>query len=713
MVIIKNDFYFFRGLRKMNSNFHEEYMKEKSYLEYVFTNLNKELNLYLERRKEISQVIIDYRKKFIEEYRDDDDKIIEYFDHENHKNEQIFNTVEKRIREFLSLKKSPYFGKIKILEDGVEEDFYIGSYGFDIGEEIPLIVDWRAPISSLFYQGKLGEVKYTLPSKEDVFVNLIKRRQFLIKNGEIISMFDSEVDIKDEFLKEMLSIKASDKLKNIVQTIQSNQDKIIRIDKNKAVVINGVAGSGKTSIALHRIAYLLYNYRDYFKDKVLILCPNKIFMEYISMVLPSLGEYGGVFSYTSEDFIYLSMNEDLNFNSYDNHMEKVLNCPKYLEEFVFKGSKEMKVKIDEFLSYVEKNINLGGSIYFRDIEIISSDEINRLFYESFKSRVLEVRVDLIRRRILDRINKVRNKLVYEVVSKYENMNIEEDMINHYDMLRKNEIYEIVSEAMEIKSSLRYLKLESPYELYKEFYEEFFLKDLKELDFSDLILIKYIHLKMFNVKRDRDFKLVVIDEAQDFSYMFYEVIKEFTKASSYIIVGDLNQSIIKFKENFLHSTEIFKNKIYMIMEDSYRSTKNIIEYSKKYLSENVSINSIREGKDVKILECCKDDFKGVIQKIISDFRSSGNSNMGILVRDKTYLEKTYDMIKDLCYIKVIDNEDHVYSDNGIFLTTVYFSKGLEFDSVIVLDEGFDNNILYVMLTRGMHEVTHIKLKNVIH
>lgn len=692
----------------MDNNFNEEYIKEKSYLEYVFTHLNRELNIYLERRKEISDIIVDYRKKFIEEYRDDDDKIIEYFDHENHKNEQIFNTIERRIREFLSLKKSPYFGKIKIKDD-VEESFYIGSYGFDIGEEIPLIVDWRAPISSLFYQGKLGEVSYILPSKEEVITNLIERRQFLIKNGEIISMFDSEVDIKDEFLKEMLSFKSSDKLKNIVQTIQSKQDKIIRVDKNKAVVINGVAGSGKTSVALHRIAYLLYNHRDYFKDKVLILCPNKIFMEYISMVLPSLGEYGGVFSYTSEDFIYLSMNEDLNFNSYDNHMEKVLNDSEYLEEFIFKGSMEMKDKIDEFLSYVEENINLGGSIYFREEEIISSDEINRLFYESFKSRVLEVRVDLIRRRIIDRINKVRNKLVYEVVNKYKNMNIEEDMINHYDMLKKNEIYDIVYEAMEIKSSLSHLKLESPYELYREFYEEFFLKDLRELDFSDLILIKYIHLKMFNVKRERDFKLVVIDEAQDFSYMFYEVIKEYTRASSYVIVGDLNQSIVKFKENFLESTEIFENKFYMTMEDSYRSTRNIIEYSKKYLTENVSINGVREGEEVKTLECSENELRNVMGEIISNFKSRNNLNIGILVRDKNSLKKVYELIKDLHYIKVIDNEDHVYSDNGIFLTTVYFSKGLEFDSVVVLDENFNDNILYIMLTRGMHEVTHIKLK----
>ena len=340
----------------MDKNLNEEYLKEKEYLDNVFIHLNNEINNYLNRRKEVSDVIVEYRRKFVEEYRDDDDKVIEYFDHENHKNEQIFNNIEKRIKEFLYLKKSPYFGKISICEDGVEEKFYIGAYGFDVGYDVPLIIDWRAPIASLFYQGKLGRVSYIIPSKEEIFVELLERRQFLIKNGKIISMFDSEIDVKDEFLKEMLSLKASNKLKNIVQTIQSNQDKIIRADKNKCIVINGVAGSGKTSVALHRVAYLLYNFRDYFKDRVLILCPNKIFMEYISSVLPSLGEYGGVYSFTSEDFIYLNLNQELNFNSYDNHMEMILNDFDYLEEFKFKGTSHMKEKIDDFLKYVEVSV---------------------------------------------------------------------------------------------------------------------------------------------------------------------------------------------------------------------------------------------------------------------------------------------------------------------------------------------------------------------
>lgn len=686
-----------------------DYEIEKKYLDNVLGYLNDKLSEYIENRKDISDSIVEYRKKFIEEYRDDDDRIIDYFDHENYKNEQIFTLIEKKIKEILYLKKTPYFGKIVISEGEEEEKFYIGSYGFDIGLELPLIIDWRAPIASLFYQGRTGELSYKIPSGEEICVSLDERIQFLIRDGKIISMFDSDIDIKDEFLKEMLSLKSSNKLKNIVQTIQVSQDKIIREDRNKSIVINGVAGSGKTSVALHRVAYLLYNFRDYFEDRVLVLCPNKIFMEYISAVLPSLGEYGGVHSYTSEDFIYLSTGGNLNFNSYDSHMEKILNDKGYLDEFKFKGSYDMKCEIDKFISYVEENINLGGDIYFRDELIINYEELNRLFYESFKSRSIDVRINLIRKRIFDKINKVRNMFVRQIKDNYKSMNIDSDMENYYDMLMKNEIYDVVRESSDIKSSLHYLKIESSYELYREFYESYFLKDLGDLDFGDLILIKYIDIKIYRSKKDREYRLVVIDEGQDFSYMFYEVIKMYTESSSYLIVGDLNQSIIKFEDNFTYSTRIFENKKDFEMLDSYRSTRNIIDYSLKYLNNRISVNSIRDGEDVKYFECEYDDIKKILIGSINNLESK---NIGIIVLDKNMINKVYDMIKSNFYIKMITDEDHVYSDNGIFLTTVYFSKGLEFDSVIVIDSGFEDNILYIMLTRAMHDAIHIKIKNVI-
>ncbi len=690
-------------------NLNDEHLIEKQYLDNVINHLDRKIKEYLYRRKEISETIVNYRRKFIEEYRDDDDKVIEYFDHENYGNEKIFNIVEKKIKQLLYLKNSPYFGKIKIEDnESLIEDFYIGSYGFDIGDEVPLIIDWRTPVASLFYQGKLGNFTYTLPSNENVEVNLLERKQFLIKNGSIVSMFNSDIDIKDEFLKEMLSLKSSNRLKSIVKTIQSNQDKIIRLDRNSTVVINGIAGSGKTSIALHRVAYLLYNFRDYFKNRVLILCPNKIFMKYISFVLPSLGEYEGIQSFTGEDFIYLNTYEDLNFSSYETHMEKILNDTVYVEEFKIKGSISVKLELDKFLKHQEENMELSKDIYFNDDLIILGSEINKLFRETFKTRVFGIKVKLIRKKIFDRINKLRNRYVREIICKYENAIIKEDMINYYDMLKRSEIYDLIYEFHKFKSSFNCLNLKSPYELYKDFYESFFCKKLKDLDFSDLILIKYISLRLYGSDRQNEFRLVVIDEAQDFSYMFYEVVRQCTKASSYIIVGDLNQSIIGFEENFVESSAMFNNLNKISLIDSYRSTASIVDYSKKYLIDDICINSIRDGEKVKVVECNFCNVRGIIRDVIHDFDPREDMSIGILVRDKEILYKIYELIKNISYVKLINNEDQVYNNSGIFLTTVYFSKGIEFDYAIVIDNGIENSILYIMLTRAMHGVVHLKM-----
>ncbi len=680
-----------------------DYNVEKKYLEKVLYYLNEKINEYIEKRKEISDIIVDYRKKFIEEYRDDDDKAIDYFDHENYKNEKIFMTIERRIKELLYLKKNPYFGKIIIEDEGDIEEYYIGSYGLDAGFYNPLIVDWRAPISSLFYDGGKGIMSYKVPSSEVIEVNLLDRIQFLIKNEEIISMFNSDTYIKDDFLKEILSLKASDKLKSIVSTIQKNQDKVIREGKNKSIIINGVAGSGKTSIALHRVAYLLYNFRDYFMNKVLILGPNKIFMDYISKVLPTLGEYGGFFYSSVEDFIYLSMDREINFISYDAHMEKILKDKEYKEEFIFKGSSKMKEEIHKFLKYVEDNINFGSDLYFRDELVITLDEITNLFYNSYKSRSLSTRLYLIRKKILGRVNKIRNRFVYEIKNKYKDLKVDDDLRNHYDMLERNEIYDVIRDASFIKSSLHYLNLESPYDLYREFYEEYFYKDLTNLDFSDLLIIKYIDLLTYDVKRDRDYKLVIIDEAQDFSPMFYEVINLLTKSPNYLILGDINQSIIKFDESFIKGCDFLKDPLYIEMKDSYRSTENIINYASKYMENKIEVSSIRKGEEVIYEEIKEDLLKDTLSKYLTE-----DISIGIIVLNKEMLNKVYSLINNR-YIKIIDSEDQVYSDSGIFLTTIYLSKGLEFDSVIVIDNDIPSNLLYIMLTRAMHKGVHIKLK----
>ena len=304
-----------------NLNQEVELAIEESHLGYVIEELKGERLKELEKRIKISNLIIEHRKKTLEAYEDDEDRVAEYFDHESYVMEETFKSIDKTIQEITTLLPSPYFGRIDLREEDCEEDkLYIGRFGVMNKEKFePIIVDWRAPIASTFYNGTLGETTYMSPDGE-VPVNVLLKRQFIIKQEKLKGMFDSAVDVKDEILQSVLSKNSSDKLKDIVMTIQKEQDQIIRRPRNSIVVVNGVAGSGKTTIALHRIAYLLYNNREILKDKMLILGPNYIFMEYIRDVLPTLGE-SGIDQMTFVDFALGFLNFDRDeLMSFDNYM---------------------------------------------------------------------------------------------------------------------------------------------------------------------------------------------------------------------------------------------------------------------------------------------------------------------------------------------------------------------------------------------------------
>ena len=265
-----------------------EFLVEEKKLEEVSNILNEEMLSYINKRKFVTQYILDYRKNAVEEYKDDEDKLIEYFDHERYVKEQAFTTIDKKLKELTILKESPYFGRVTFndLEFDQKDTLYVGRFGVTPeGSYEPVIVDWRAPVASLFYHGSLGEASYTSPDGP-IKCDIEGRRQIIVKKGELKGVFDSAIDVKDDILQMVLSNNSSDKLKDVIMTIQQEQDEIIRKERTSNIVVNGVAGSGKTTIALHRVAYLLYNYRKELEDKVLILGPNGIFMEYISQVLP-------------------------------------------------------------------------------------------------------------------------------------------------------------------------------------------------------------------------------------------------------------------------------------------------------------------------------------------------------------------------------------------------------------------------------------------
>ena len=388
-----------------------ELLMEEENLQNTLDTLNQETLNYIEKRKAIADYILDYRKKYIEEYRDDEDKLIEYFDHERYIKEESYKTIDRKLGEFVKLKESPYFGKVNFIDDDIAESLYIGRYGLTPeGSYDPVVVDWRAPVASLFYKGMLGKTSYKTPNGE-IPVDIIGRRQLMVKKAKLEGFFDSDINIQDEILQMVLSSKSGEKLKDIVNTIQKEQDEIIRSDRSKAVVVNGVAGSGKTTIALHRIAYLLYNYRNQLTDKVLILGPNDIFMDYISEVLPNLGETA-VKNETFLSFAYKEINLQEEVSDITSYLEEVLKGnEKIIDEIKYKSSKEFIDFLDKKANEIEEGYFNIRPVNFLNEEIVSKEEIEELFNIHYKYMPIFRRSQKVKRILISKLKDKRDDAV--------------------------------------------------------------------------------------------------------------------------------------------------------------------------------------------------------------------------------------------------------------------------------------------------------------
>lgn len=699
-----------------------EFLVEEKKLEEVSNILNEEMLSYINKRKFVTQYILDYRKNAVEEYKDDEDKLIEYFDHERYVKEQAFTTIDKKLKELTILKESPYFGRVTFndLEFDQKDTLYVGRFGVTPeGSYEPVIVDWRAPVASLFYHGSLGEASYTSPDGP-IKCDIEGRRQIIVKKGELKGVFDSAIDVKDDILQMVLSNNSSDKLKDVIMTIQQEQDEIIRKERTSNIVVNGVAGSGKTTIALHRVAYLLYNYRKELEDKVLILGPNGIFMEYISQVLPSLGEVG-VKQETFASFALKEMDSELYIMSFDKYLEKILSEDKeFIEDAKYKNSYEIIKDLDKLVKEMDKDyFHVEDVKYFGDL-VISKEEIEEMFNKHYEYMPLFRRSEKIKRIILSKIKDKRDEKVWELNEELrkekEKLTPEELLIeeNNLEFRRKLRIREIVKEVMDSRAKLdSWISREDVLDIYDRFNG-----NKKEYTINDLAPILYLAIKLEGKKATKDYRHVVIDEAQDYSPLQFKVVRELTGTKYFTVVGDVNQRLIKYSDlaPMMELGKIFDDvnpEIYNLNK-SYRSTYEIMEYANKYLDEDRIIPIVRHGKPVEEIKFHNnEELSESIIESLKEFSNEGLESIAIITRDKEELEKMYNLISNKVHLVKFDNEDVLYKGGNVIIPS-YFAKGLEFDGVIIVDNGSskDENedlIKYIMSTRALHRLKEIQFK----
>ena len=518
----------------------------------------------------------------------------------------------------------------------------------------------------------------------------------------------------------VLSNNSSDKLKDVIMTIQQEQDEIIRKERTSNIVVNGVAGSGKTTIALHRVAYLLYNYRKELEDKVLILGPNGIFMEYISQVLPSLGEVG-VKQETFASFALKEMDSELYIMSFDKYLEKILSEDKeFIEDAKYKNSYEIIKDLDNLVKEMDKDyFHVEDVKYFGDL-VISKEEIEEMFNKHYEYMPLFRRSEKIKRIILSKIKDKRDEKVWELNEELrkekEKLTPEELLIeeNNLEFRRKLRIREIVKEVMDSRAKLdRWISREDVLDIYDRFNG-----NKKEYTINDLAPILYLAIKLEGKKATKDYRHVVIDEAQDYSPLQFKVVRELTGTKYFTVVGDVNQRLIKYSDlaPMMELGKIFDdvNPDIYNLNKSYRSTYEIMEYANKYLDEDRIIPIVRHGKPVEEIEFHNnEELSESIIEFLKEFSNEGLESIAIITRDKEELEKVYNLISNKVHLVKFDNEDVLYKGGNVIIPS-YFAKGLEFDGVIIVDNGSskDENedlIKYIMSTRALHRLKEIQFK----
>ncbi len=605
------------------------------------------------------------------------------------------------------LKSHPYFARIDFKEDDYPtEQFYIGLRSlFDEKEISPYVYDWRAPVAGLFYEDfDNSKAFYEAPSGR-IEGTIEKKRQYKFENGELIYCFDSDIKIDDYILQQALSETSTDRLKVIVSSIQKEQNKAIRFGGDKNLIICGPAGSGKTSVGFHRIAYLLYRYRHNLSSaEVVMFTGSDIFASYVSDIIPELGEA------PIKDFnFYALLRNGMRATDYYEQAEAIISKEKGRQEAA-------KIKNSpEFVGFIEKYIQ-NFKFNFSDFSlygdpVYSGEEISSYLKSRPKITEFEDKLNLVSDYANDKINSYfsRNyEKLYQIAD--EQSSILDDTGEHIEAMKKKI-------KQESRSKLGNELNIDDYSLLGKIYESYgnkaitgqYKKDIGSgvIKFEDAMLILFIRVLLGKMHQKSKVRHVLIDEAQDFSILQHRIIRYLYPKAKFTILTDSNQAIVpsinsddvnKIAE--LYDAEILK------LQKSYRSTKQISNFAMKLLPSPDYETFERDGEEPEIIEskdvCC--DIKNIL--------GSAEGSACVITKTSPTAKAIYNKLILDTDIELYNDKDKIFGDKAAIMPVVY-TKGLEFDNVIIVDEngefdGKENNpYLYMAATRALHRLTIIK------